>query len=113
MIGPLTATVVLLLCVPASAIPAAKGVALNGLLALEDWFFSSDENLPLDWSQYPFVEVSSPPTLPQGRRFPSEKLPQQMIDPWLSEGGLIGTTAARLGGNVTVNAMMAHRESCE
>lgn len=95
----------------ASQIPPVNGVALNGLLALEDWFFSWEEGLPMDFAGYPFIEVSSPPTLPQGRRFPSDKVPQQLIDPWLSEGGLCGTTSARNGDNVTVKAMMAHRES--
>ena len=92
------------------AVPAVRGAALNGLLALEDWFFSWPEALPLG-EPYPFNEVSSPPGLPQGRRFPSEKLPSALIDPWISEGGLLGTTAARLGANTTVNALTAHRES--
>jgi hypothetical protein len=86
------------------------GAALNGLLALEDWFFSWAEALPLG-EPYPFVEVSSPPSLPQGRRFPSDKLPSELIDPWISEGGLIGTTSRRLGANATVRALSAHRES--
>ena len=43
-----------------------NGVALNGLLQLEDWFFSWPEGLP-PVTPFPFDEVASGPTLPQGK----------------------------------------------
>ena len=90
--------------------PIVRGAALNGLLALEDWFFSWHEGLPAV-VPFPFDEVASPPTLPQGRSFPSHKLSSDLIDPWLSEGALIGKSAVRNGANTTVDALTAHRES--
>ena len=53
-----------------NAQPIVSGAALNGLLALEDWFFSWPEGLP-PVTPFPFDEVASPPGLPGGRRFPS------------------------------------------
>jgi len=90
--------------------PIVRGAALNGLLALEDWFFSWHEGLPAV-VPFPFDEVASPPTLPQGRSFPSHKLSSDLIDPWLSEGALIVKSAVRNGANTTVDALTAHRES--
>ena len=89
--------------------PIVSGAALNGLLALEDWFFSWPEGLP-PVVPFPFDEVASPPDLPGGRRFPSDKLPPELIDPWLSEGTLLGQSAARNGANVTIDALNSHRE---
>jgi len=86
------------------------GAALNGMLQLEDWMFSWPEGEPVA-VPYPFDEVSSRPDLPQGRRFPSEALPPDLIDPWASEGGLIGTTAARLGDAAVIGAITQHRET--
>ena len=89
-----------------NAQPIVSGAALNGLLALEDWFFSWPEGLP-PVTPFPFDEVASPPGLPGGRRFPSEKLPAELIDPWLSEGALIGQSAMRNGANLTIDALNA------
>ena len=46
-----------------------------------------------------------------GRRFPSDAVPPALIDPWFAEGGLIGTTAARIGDAATIRALTAHRET--
>lgn len=93
-----------------SASPVVRGVALNGLLQFEDWFFSWPEGSPPS-EPYPFDEVSSGPTLPQGRLFPSHAVGTELIDPWLSEGALLGTTAARIGDEATIAAMETHRET--
>jgi aryl-phospho-beta-D-glucosidase BglC (GH1 family) len=90
--------------------PVVRGVALNGLLQFEDWFFSWPEGSPPS-VPYPFDEVSSGPKLPQGRLFPSNAVGAELVDPWLSEGALIGTTAARIGDEATIAAMETHRET--
>ena len=92
-----------------NAQPIVSGAALNGLYALEDWFFSWPEGLP-PVTPFPFDEVASPPGVPGGRRFPSEKLPTELIDPWLSEGALLGQSAVRNGANITIDAINSHRE---
>lgn len=90
--------------------PVVRGAALNGLLQFEDWFFSWPEG-SVPSVPYPFDQVSSGPRLPQGRLFPSNAVGTELVDPWLSEGGLIGTTAARIGDEATIAAMTVHRES--
>ena len=85
-----------------------EGVALNGLLALEDWFFSwNGSSSPPP--NYPFVEVSSPPNLPQGRHFPSLMVDDALVEPWISEGGLLNATAAAIGEAETIQALTMHR----
>jgi hypothetical protein len=91
--------------------PPVVGAAFNGLLALEDWFFSWEEGAGPVPAGYPYVEVLSPPTLPQGRHFPSLKVSDTLSEPWISEGGLLGNTAAKIGDNATIAALNAHRES--
>jgi len=99
-------------CSSASSFTGAgvRGAALSGLTNMEDWFFNARENLPPP-PNTPFDEVASSPTLPQGRFFPSDKVAAELIDPWFSVGDLVGTTSARLGDDVVIKAMTAHRES--
>eukprot|EP01065_Artemidia_motanka_P035653 TRINITY_DN43553_c0_g1_i1.p1 TRINITY_DN43553_c0_g1~~TRINITY_DN43553_c0_g1_i1.p1 ORF type:complete len:520 (+),score=145.98 TRINITY_DN43553_c0_g1_i1:58-1560(+) len=85
-----------------------RGAAFHGLLHLEDWFFSAKEGQLIP-AGYPYVEVASPPDMPQGRTFPSETLP--LDDPWFSEGQLCDTSAARRGDDALIAAMRAHREA--
>merc|ERR1719262_1360182 len=88
---------------PRTPMANIRGAALNGLLQLEDWFFSWPQGLPPS-VPFPFDEVASGPTLPQGRRFPSDVIPPELIDPWYTDGDLTGTTAKRIGDKETIAA---------
>lgn len=64
-----------------------RGTAGAGWLHLEEWMFT-DSN---------FGEVASPDFIKQGRIFPSNYIPRELVDPWSSEGDLVRDTALNLG----------------